>query len=159
MGPFAYMDLVGIDVNLAAATAIYEAFGAERFRPSPLQVALVEEGRLGRKAGRGFYRYEEGRAPVAEPVRPAGAGDALQADEIVERIQLAITNEAFRALADRVATAPDIDLALQRGANHPEGPLARADRIGRAEVRRRLEALAATEGERFLPAPGIAEGS
>ncbi len=59
MGPFELMDLVGIDVNLAAATGIWGGFDrAPRFRPSPIQEALVAAGRLGRKAGEGFYRYD-----------------------------------------------------------------------------------------------------
>ena len=70
MGPFELMDLVGIDVNLAAARGIYEKFGrTARFRPSPIQERLVTAGQLGRKSGQGFYRYDlDGRAlgPAAE---------------------------------------------------------------------------------------------
>ena len=64
MGPFELMDLVGIDVNLAAARGIYQAFRYEpRFRPSPIQERLVEAGRLGRKSREGFYWYgEDGRS-------------------------------------------------------------------------------------------------
>ena len=58
MGPFELMDLTGIDVTFAAATAIWERLGRpERLRPSPIQERLVAEGRLGRKTGRGFYTY------------------------------------------------------------------------------------------------------
>ena len=53
MGPFELMDLVGIDVNLAVATALWEGFDeALRFTPSPIQRDLVEAGHLGRKSGR-----------------------------------------------------------------------------------------------------------
>ena len=62
MGPFELMDLTGIDVSLAAATGVWEGLGRpERLRPSPIQEELVAAGRLGRKTGRGFYRYEDGR--------------------------------------------------------------------------------------------------
>jgi len=59
MGPFELMDLIGIDVNLAAATSVWEGFfGEPRFRPHPIQRAMVDSGRLGRKTGRGYYRYD-----------------------------------------------------------------------------------------------------
>ena len=62
MGPFELMDFVGIDVNLAAATGVWEGLGRpDRLRPSHIQRRLVDEGRLGRKTGSGFYRYEDGR--------------------------------------------------------------------------------------------------
>jgi 3-hydroxybutyryl-CoA dehydrogenase len=60
MGPFKLMDLIGMDINLSVTTSLYEAFdGAERFRPSPLQVDKVNKGELGRKTGKGFYIYNE----------------------------------------------------------------------------------------------------
>ena len=59
MGPFALLDLIGLDVNLAATRSVYEAFFHEpRYRPHPLQRSLVTAGRLGRKSGRGFYAYD-----------------------------------------------------------------------------------------------------
>lgn len=62
MGPFELMDLIGIDVNFAVSRSVFEAFFHEpRFRPHPMQQRMVESGLLGRKAGRGFYEYPEGR--------------------------------------------------------------------------------------------------
>jgi 3-hydroxybutyryl-CoA dehydrogenase len=64
MGPFALMDLVGQDVNEAVTRSVWTAFGYDpRFAPSLLQRALVEAGWLGRKSGRGWYRYDDGSAP------------------------------------------------------------------------------------------------
>lgn len=58
MGPFELIDLIGVDVNLAVTRAVYEAYFQDaRFRPSLMQQALVDAGRLGRKTGHGFYRY------------------------------------------------------------------------------------------------------
>ena len=61
MGPFELMDLIGIDVNYAASRSVYNQFFQEpRFRPSILQQQMVDAGHLGRKSGRGWYRYDEG---------------------------------------------------------------------------------------------------
>lgn len=59
MGPFALMDLIGNDVNLAVTQSLYDAFAqAPRFKPNALQEQRVKDGKLGRKTGLGFYRYE-----------------------------------------------------------------------------------------------------
>jgi 3-hydroxybutyryl-CoA dehydrogenase len=101
MGPFELMDLVGIDVNLAVHRAIYEqTFDEPRYRPHPSQARLVAAGRLGRKTGQGFYRYEGGErvadetpVPFAD-VAPLGrrasvlvAGQGPVADEIALALQ------------------------------------------------------------------------
>ena len=120
MGPFELMDLIGIDVNLAAARGVYEGLGRpDRLRPSPIQEGLVAAGHLGRKSGEGFYRTEPGGTAVAavRPDRPALA--TLGDDAIVERIVGAIDAEARIAESEGVATAADIDLALRLGAGHP----------------------------------------
>ena len=58
MGPFALMDLVGIDVNLAVSKSVFEqSFHDARFAPHVTQQSLVDAGHLGRKTGRGFYEY------------------------------------------------------------------------------------------------------
>jgi 3-hydroxybutyryl-CoA dehydrogenase len=58
MGPFKLMDLIGMDINLAVSTSLYNAFNQEeRFKPSPLQIEKVAEGELGKKTGKGFYKY------------------------------------------------------------------------------------------------------
>lgn len=60
MGPFALMDLIGNDINLAVTRSLYDAFQqAPRFKPNILQEQRVQDGRLGRKTGLGFYRYEQ----------------------------------------------------------------------------------------------------
>lgn len=130
MGPFALMDLIGIDINLAAARGVYEGFGgdavpeARRFAPSPIQTRLVATGQLGRKTGEGFYRY----GPTGKPAGPAPGFVArsgrvrLPPADISGRIITAIVAEARRAVADGVASEADIDLAMKLGARHPYGP-------------------------------------
>ena len=52
------MDLIGMDVNLAVSQSLYDAFdAAERFKPSAIQKDKVAKGELGKKTGKGFYRY------------------------------------------------------------------------------------------------------
>ena len=159
MGPFALMDLIGVDVNLAAARGLFEAFGRPpRFRPSPIQEELVAAGRLGRKTGEGFYRYADGRAtgPAArfagEIRKRPGGPPVLDGATIAERVILAIVNEAFRALGDGVATEADIDRAMELGANHPFGPFAWARRTGVHEVVVMLDALSDEDADTFRPA-------
>ncbi|MEW5990189.1 MAG: 3-hydroxyacyl-CoA dehydrogenase NAD-binding domain-containing protein [Chloroflexota bacterium] len=130
MGPFELMDLVGLDVNFAAATGVWEGLGRpDRFRPSPIQGWLVAQGRLGRKTGRGFYRYGQGHDPVPDPLphdvaAPVRPERSLTPERIVRRIRTAIAEEAVMARDEGVATAADIDTALWLGAAHPEGPFA-----------------------------------
>ena len=59
MGPLETADLVGLDVVLAARSAIFEQTGDERFEPPALLLELVGQGQLGRKSGRGFHDYTE----------------------------------------------------------------------------------------------------
>jgi 3-hydroxybutyryl-CoA dehydrogenase len=76
MGPCELMDLIGHDTNFAVTNSVYEAnFYDKRFVPSLVQRDMVEGGLLGRKSGRGFYRYPEGvpALPVAVHEAPATA--------------------------------------------------------------------------------------
>ncbi|MBB4958718.1 3-hydroxyacyl-CoA dehydrogenase family protein [Micromonospora polyrhachis] len=59
IGPLELTDLVGLDVRLDIARALQEAYG-DRFAPPPLLESMVAEGRLGKKSGHGFYRWEGG---------------------------------------------------------------------------------------------------
>lgn len=60
MGPFRLMDLIGNDINYTVSCSVYEALGRPlRLRPSLLQEQKVKEGALGRKTGKGYYRYEQ----------------------------------------------------------------------------------------------------
>jgi 3-hydroxybutyryl-CoA dehydrogenase len=72
MGPFELLDLTGLDVSHPVMESVYGQFYQEpRFRPSHLLRQRLEAGLLGRKTGRGFYAYAEGRpVPVAPPETP-----------------------------------------------------------------------------------------
>jgi len=57
MGPFALLDLVGLDTSLSIIEALYEEFRDPNYAPAPLLKRLVAAGKLGRKSGEGFYEY------------------------------------------------------------------------------------------------------
>ena len=59
MGPLRLTDLVGLDVRLEIARGLHDALDSEAFRPPALLEKMVAEGRLGKKSGRGFYRWDE----------------------------------------------------------------------------------------------------
>ena len=95
MGPCELMDLIGHDINYAVTTSVFEAnYGDKRYQPSLVQKALLDGGRLGRKAGKGFY---------------VGAPLAL-ADRVAEAAPASITVCGAQALAQRLA-----DLLASRG--------------------------------------------
>jgi 3-hydroxybutyryl-CoA dehydrogenase len=58
IGPCALIDLIGVDVHVHASEALWQALGDPRMAPPALLVEMRDEGRLGRKAGHGFFRYE-----------------------------------------------------------------------------------------------------
>jgi len=57
IGPLALADLIGLDVELAVMQVLFEGFKDPKYRPAPLLVEMVEAGYLGRKTGRGFFKY------------------------------------------------------------------------------------------------------
>jgi 3-hydroxybutyryl-CoA dehydrogenase len=59
MGPLRLTDLVGLDVRLRIAEYLHQTLGAENFRPPEILRRMVEEGKLGKKSGEGFYRWNE----------------------------------------------------------------------------------------------------
>jgi 3-hydroxybutyryl-CoA dehydrogenase len=59
MGPLELSDFIGNDVMLGVMDVLYRGFGDPKFRAAPLLRQMVAAGHLGRKSGRGFYRYDE----------------------------------------------------------------------------------------------------
>lgn len=146
-GPLQCLDEVGLDLDLAVTRALRDAHAPTlRFDPPPLQERLVDEGRLGRVAGRGFYRYAGGAAEApdveVELVTP------MPAAAIVERLELGVINEAYRAVEDGLASPPLIDAAMRDVAGHPLGPFEQVDRLGLRPVIERLRAIHAVTEER-----------
>ena len=98
MGTFELMDLIGNDVNYAVTRSVFDGFyGDPRFKPSVLQLELVQAGFLGRKSGRGFYRYESGKAIAAPATAPPASAPGA--------IRVHAHTPAAEALAQRLARA------------------------------------------------------
>ncbi|HEY7028606.1 MAG TPA: 3-hydroxybutyryl-CoA dehydrogenase [Gemmatimonadales bacterium] len=57
MGPLALADLIGLDTCLAILEVLHKGLGDDKYRPCPLLRRMVAAGTLGRKTGRGFYKY------------------------------------------------------------------------------------------------------
>ena len=149
MGPFELMDFIGNDVNFTATKSVYEAmFHDPRFKPTLTQQKLFDAGFFGRKSGRGYYDYSEGRV-TPEPNRDAELGQL-----IFRRILSMLINQAADALYMRIASAHDIDAAMTLGVNYPKGLLAWADELGIPETVKWLSALQDFYGEeRYRPSP------
>jgi 3-hydroxybutyryl-CoA dehydrogenase len=165
MGPFELIDLIGLDVNLSVARSFYtQGNEPERWRPSPIQERLVEEGRLGRKSGVGFYEYGDGRRRAPDPdlglaipaLDPAElARIAPAAPKILPRLLAQIANEAAFALEEQIGSPADMDTAMRLGFNWPRGPLELTELIGADRVVALLEELQVAKGEAYRPAPGL----
>ncbi len=159
VGPVTLLDEVGLDVAAKASTVLHEAFGP-RLAPAPVLDRLVEAGRLGRKAGRGFHRFEGGRKrgvdPSATDLLGSPATARMPSEEIERRLLLPMLNEAARAFFEGVVQSPrDADVGAIFGFGFPPfrgGPLWYADDRGAAGIVDELTQLASTHGERFAPA-------
>jgi 3-hydroxyacyl-CoA dehydrogenase/enoyl-CoA hydratase/3-hydroxybutyryl-CoA epimerase len=149
MGPVELADSVGLDVVLHVSKVL----GGVMDRPIPKQLtAMVEDGRLGRKSGNGFYGWENGKA-----VKPA-ANDAPVPADIEDRLILPMVNEAVACLHEGVVDEADLlDAGVIFGTGFAPfrgGPLNYARERGVDDVVVVLQALADRHGQRFAPRPG-----
>jgi 3-hydroxyacyl-CoA dehydrogenase len=170
MGPNAVGDLAGLDIGYKARRELDNRPSDPRwFRVSD---ALVEQGRLGQKTGRGFYLYASGsRTPVADPevtaiIRTeAGklgvAQRRIDDEEIVERCVLALVNEGARILGEGLAQrSSDIDVIWALGYGFPRyrgGPMFYADSLGLRAVRDAIRRLAGQHGNEYWPVAPLLE--
>jgi 3-hydroxyacyl-CoA dehydrogenase/enoyl-CoA hydratase/3-hydroxybutyryl-CoA epimerase len=122
MGPFALMDEIGLDTGQHAAGVLESAFGKRIGTATPILQSIVGGGRLGKKNGKGFYHYRNGKRgrPDEAVAKLAGAGAPLQlpVETLQERMVLAMVNEASICLEDGVVREPREDAkAKWRGTN------------------------------------------
>ncbi|MEU1902125.1 3-hydroxybutyryl-CoA dehydrogenase [Nocardiopsis dassonvillei] len=122
MGPLALADLVGLDVCLAVMDVLWEEYRDRRYAASPLLRRMVAAGRLGRKAGQGFYA---GTDEAPEP-RPTGRyAQMIQEEETLDLGEVLLApqiDDAMRMIGDGYASARDVDTAMRFGCGYPKGP-------------------------------------
>ena len=136
MGPFELMDFIGHDVNFRVTESVFNAFYFDpRYKPSFSQKRLFEAGWLGKKTGRGFYKYGE-NASLLE----AKQDDELH-QQIFNRIMVMLFNEAADALYWNIANAEDIDTAMLKGVNYPKGLLAWSQEYGIQNIVNQIDTL------------------
>ncbi|MEP6590696.1 MAG: fatty acid oxidation complex subunit alpha FadJ [Gemmatimonadota bacterium] len=164
VGPVTLLDEVGLDVGEKAGKVMHQSFG-ERLAPSRVVGVMRADDRLGRKNGRGFYFYKDGRKTGADGsvfqllgVRPQGEVDRQRVED---RLVFAMLNEAAMAMGEGVVRTPrDADVGAIFGIGFPPfrgGPLRTLDAIGAGEAVAMLERLEAAHGPRFHPAPVLEE--
>jgi len=166
VGPVTLLDEVGLDVAVKVAGVMQAALG-DRLPPAPGPgvAALVKAGRLGRKSGRGFYIYKDGKKRGVDEsvygllgVHPNGGPRPA---EILQRLLLGMVNEAAQALGEGVVRSPrDGDIGAIFGFGFPPfrgGPLRYADDLGAARVVADLGRLAERFGPRFAPSEVLQE--
>ena len=149
MGPFELMDYIGNDVNYSATKAVYDGTNNDpRYKPSPIQKELMDEGLLGRKSGKGYFDYSE-NAVNTEPNKNEKLGQ-----QIFNRILAMLINAAVDTLNGGIATRDDIDTAMTTGVNYPKGLLQWADDIGPNSPLEQLKELHTQSGDdRYIASP------
>ncbi|MEX2581913.1 MAG: 3-hydroxyacyl-CoA dehydrogenase NAD-binding domain-containing protein [Gemmatimonadota bacterium] len=164
VGPITLYDEVGLEVAAKSGQILAEAF-ADRVQPSTVLGKLLDDDRKGRKNGRGFYRYEDGKKAGPDESAYALIGSptqrSLPRDEIQERLSLGMINEAVRALEDGVLrSARDGDVGAVFGIGFPPfrgGPFWYVGETGASRVVDRLRALETAHGARYAPATLLVE--
>ncbi len=165
MGAFILLDETGIDIAHKVSEILHQGLG-ERVKPSRLLALLHQEAYLGKKNGKGFYRYEGRKRLEPDPAiirfLPASAEKRLFGpEEIVDRAVLVMIKEAALCLEEKIIDRADLlDAALIFGIGFPPfrgGLLAYADRLGLDVVIKKLEDYAGKYGDRFSPPASLKE--
>jgi 3-hydroxybutyryl-CoA dehydrogenase len=142
MGPLALLDLIGVDTATTVLDAMYEATRDRLHAPAPILRQLTAAGLLGRKTGRGFYRYEAPGSAVVVPDGPAaGQAAGRVAGRPVRRVGVAGSGTMATGIAEVFAKAGFEVVLAARGAEKAERAVARlAGSLDRSVAKGRLTA-------------------
>ncbi len=166
VGPITLMDEVGIDVGVKVMKVMKQYYGERIQFPPDVSTALLEEGRLGRKNNKGFYKYENGKSVMDKGHKvidesvykhlPKGV-QTKKADlpEMAQRLILGLINEAALCLQEGILRDGYAgDLGAVMGIGFPPfegGPFRYVDRYGSAAIVEKMRALEVKFGKRFAP--------
>src|SRR6056297_518875 len=167
VGPAALFDEVGIDVGAHVAGVLSDTFEQRGAKTSKKAAELVEAGYKGRKNGRGFYKYADGKKKVANQEIYSFFGGTSRKEmddsDIQHRLTLMMVNEAIYCLQENILLSPtDGDLGAILGLGFPPftgGPFRYADSRGAKELVDQMNGFAEKFGKRFKPAGLLVEKS
>ena len=162
IGPCALLDEVGLDI-IGKVMESMTPFLGERLELENVVTRLIDDGRLGRKNGRGFYNYSGGKRGAADEAIYTLLGAAqrkkIPQEGALQRLHYALLNEAAHALEEGVIDDPTSgDMGAVYGCGYPPhlgGPFWTMDRLGIGEVVETLGRLAQRHGPRFTPAHAL----
>ncbi len=150
MGPLELGDAVGLDVCLYVGRILSDALGGEV--PERL-IKLVDQGRLGKKSGRGFYRYKNGQQQIPKKEVYTGNIGVIQ-----DRLLFRYLNEAVACLEEGIVESPEqLDAGMIFGtgfAPFTGGPLNYIQTLTAAQCMKIMNQLKDSLGDRFTPHKG-----
>jgi enoyl-CoA hydratase/3-hydroxyacyl-CoA dehydrogenase len=150
MGPCELTDYVGIDVAVHVGHYFAETLHPD-YAPPPHLTKLMEQGRLGKKTGRGYYDWSGGRPQIDRSKATKRFNPLLP---ILVQI-----NEATKLVEDGVCSVSDVDVAMINSTGNPLGPMSIGRQISRWDLTDQLETIAARfDKEIFQPTRRVREG-
>jgi len=150
MGPCELVDYTGIDINVNGGRYYAETIHPD-FAPPPHLVKMMEEGKLGKKSGQGYFDWSQGRPKIDM----SKATDKFEPMDVIA-VQV---NEACKLVEQGVCSIEDVDLALTNSSGNPIGPMSVAKNIEPTDLVARLEGLAEKYGkEIFRPCEMVRAG-
>ncbi|CCN36065.1 Fatty acid oxidation complex subunit alpha (Includes: Enoyl-CoA hydratase/3-hydroxybutyryl-CoA epimerase; 3-hydroxyacyl-CoA dehydrogenase) [Vibrio nigripulchritudo SO65] len=161
VGPITLLDEVGVDVGAKIIPILVEELGA-RFKAPDVFDTLLNDGRKGRKSGKGFYTYKGKKKDVDKSVYKLlklTPESKLPEKDVALRCVLPMLNEAVRCLDEGIIrSARDGDIGAIFGIGFPPflgGPFRYMDQIGLKELVNIMNEFAQKYGDRFAPCDGL----
>ncbi|MGF1775789.1 fatty acid oxidation complex subunit alpha FadJ [Vibrio nomapromontoriensis] len=161
VGPITLLDEVGVDIGAKIMPILVAELG-QRFQGPDVFDKLLNDGRKGRKSGKGFYSYKGKKKSVDTSVyRVLGLKPEtkLSENEIAMRCVLPMLNEAVRCLDEGIIESPrDGDIGAIFGIGFPPflgGPFRYLDALGITKVVEMMNEHAQKHGDRFAPCDGL----
>ncbi|HHF2912184.1 multifunctional fatty acid oxidation complex subunit alpha [Vibrio parahaemolyticus] len=161
VGPITLLDEVGVDIGAKIMPILVNELG-KRFKGPDVFDILLNDGRKGRKSGKGFYTYKGKKKEVDKSIYKLLKLDPeskLSDNDIALRCVLPMLNEAVRCLDDGIIRSPrDGDIGAIFGIGFPPflgGPFRYMDQFGIKELVEKMNEFASKYGDRYAPCDGL----